>query len=263
MYVRLFSDNFYTLFYYFVLYSFVGWCLEVVYALYDDKKFVNRGFLYGPFCPMYGFGALLLIVVLKSSEHNLFLFFILAFVLISVLEYFTGFLLEKVFNTKWWDYSEDFMNIKGRVCLVFSIAWGVGSVIFIKYIHPYFSGKSKFIYTNYGRLFLNLLFIYLIIDFTLTLISIVKLNTILSQIYDVYTEARNKLDNIKENGFEKIDYEAMFKELKGRYEILFKKMQSQYSRLLEAFPFFTSEKVNKIGEGIKTKVKSLTKNKKV
>lgn len=260
MSTALFSMNFYTLLYYFALYSFGGWCVEVIYAFYQNHRFVNRGFLFGPFCPMYGFGALILIVILKPAEHNLLLFFILAFVFISVLEYFTGFLLEKAFKTTWWDYSEDFLNIKGRVCLSFSIIWGVGSVIFIKFVHPFVNGNVKFIHTNVGILVLNILFFYLIIDFIATMVSIVRLNTLLSQIYDVYIEFKNKLDNIKDSKSEVMEgYADIFKELKNRYEIIFEKIQHNYSRLTKAFPSFTVERVERIKVEIKEKVKIITK----
>lgn len=260
MNMALFSMNFYTLLYYFALYSFGGWCAEVLYAFYQDHRFVNRGFLYGPFCPMYGAGALILIVILKPAHNNLLLFFILAFVLISVLEYFTGFLLEKAFKTTWWDYSEDFLNIKGRICLSFSILWGVGSVIFIKFVHPFINGKIKFIHTKGGIIVLNIVFLYFIVDFILTMVSIMKLNTLLSQIYDVYTEFKNKLDSIKDSKSEVIEsYTDIFKELKNRYEIIFEKIQHNYSRLTNAFPSFTVERVERIKIEIKEKVKIITK----
>lgn len=260
MSIAFFSMNFYTLFYYFVLYAFGGWCAEVIYAFYKEHRFVNRGFLYGPLCPMYGFGALILIVILKPAHNNLLLFFILAFILISVLEYFTGFLLEKAFKTTWWDYSEDFLNIKGRVCLLFSIIWGVGSVIFIKFVHPFVNNYVKFVSTKAGILILNVLFLVIITDFIATLVSIVRLNTLLNQIYDVYTEFKNKLDVIKDSKSEVIEnYADIFKELKNRYEIIFDKIQHNYSRLTEAFPTFTVERVERIKSEIKEKVKIIKK----
>lgn len=115
--------NFYNLIYFFVFYSFAGWCLEVLYYFKNERRFVNRGFLYGPFCPIYGFGVLFLVVFLDNYKHNIFALFFLACFFTTVLEYITGFVLEKAFKTKWWDYTDDPFNIHGRVCLLYSLLW--------------------------------------------------------------------------------------------------------------------------------------------
>ena len=132
----LLNFNYYNLIYFFAFYSFAGWCVEVLYYFKNEHKFVNRGFLYGPFCPIYGCGAVSLVVFLDNYKNNVFVLFFLAVLLTSILEYFTGFILEKTFKTKWWDYTDDPFNIHGRVCLLYSLMWGAGEVIIIRIVHP-------------------------------------------------------------------------------------------------------------------------------
>lgn len=122
---------------YFLLYAFIGWCLETIYAFMVFGHFVKRGFLYGPICPIYGFGAILLIANLKNIKGNNFVKFIVAMVLFSVFEFAASLILEELFHQRWWDYTNEFMNIQGRICLGFSILWGLFGVIFINYVHPW------------------------------------------------------------------------------------------------------------------------------
>lgn len=261
-YWDIFTNNFYMHFYFFSIYSFIAWCMETTYATIKNHKFVNRGFLSGPFCPMYGFGALILVRVLTPLVHyNLFLFFIAATLLTSIIEYITGYILEKLFNSTWWDYSEDPFNINGRICLLFSLLWGVLSILFIKIIHPFFSNFSSIVYNYYGRLFLNILFLYFILDFTATLVSLSKLNFLLGQLNVIYTQAKSTLENFKDTASEKTEYiDIVLNELKQRYEFIYSKIQKNYSRLLTAFPEFTSKKLDSRIADLKAKVHSVLKH---
>ena len=120
----------------FYVYAFLGWCTEVIYAAFRTGKFVNRGFLNGPVCPIYGFGVVGVIVALSPLSDHLWLLFLGAVVFTSALEFFTGWLLEKVFHAKWWDYSENRLNLKGYICLEFSLIWGVAATVVVRLIHP-------------------------------------------------------------------------------------------------------------------------------
>lgn len=131
------------LFILFVIYSFLGWVLETIYASVEGKKFVNRGFLKGCFCPIYGFGAILTVETftiineyIKNEVYFIITSILASIILVTLLEYVTGFILEKVFNCKWWDYSDNFANIKGYICLSYSILWGVLVYILIELVHP-------------------------------------------------------------------------------------------------------------------------------
>lgn len=122
---------------YFFIYSFLGWVLETIYAYIVLGHFENRGFLIGPICPIYGYGMLILTVGLnKYKGHNYKLFFVAAFVL-TYFEYVAGFALDAIFGLKWWDYSNDFLNINGRICLFFTLAWGIIALVVVNYIHPF------------------------------------------------------------------------------------------------------------------------------
>ena len=115
---------------YFIIYSFLGWLLESVFKTILEKKIVNSGFLHGPFCPIYGIGAIIMYLGLNNFSKYPILVFILGFLILSIWEYIVGWGLEKLFNTKYWDYSKNKFNIKGRVCLMNSLFWGVLGMIF-------------------------------------------------------------------------------------------------------------------------------------
>ena len=120
----------------FFLYAFLGWCVEVIFHVVSQGKFINRGFLSGPVCPIYGFGVLAVVLCLEPVKGNLLVLFIGSILLTSVLEFITGFVLEKFFKDKWWDYSDRPFNICGYVCLEFSLAWGLACVLVVKAVHP-------------------------------------------------------------------------------------------------------------------------------
>lgn len=125
---------------YFFICSFIGWLLEVAYAFSVYGTFVDRGFLRGPICPIYGYGAVIMVLITdwiknKKITNSLIIFAIVA-VIATVLEYIASYFLELVFDLRWWDYTGYFLNINGRVCLIFSIFFGIAGVIFIKNIYP-------------------------------------------------------------------------------------------------------------------------------
>lgn len=121
---------------FFIIYAFVGWCTEVVFQASTKGKFINRGFLNGPVCPIYGFGMLLVLACLQPLSDNIIILFLGSVVLTTVLELFTGLILNKVFHDKWWDYSAEPFNFKGYVCLRFSLIWGLACLLIVKNIHP-------------------------------------------------------------------------------------------------------------------------------
>ena len=128
----------------FVIYAFIGWLTEVVYAYYKERKWINRGFLYGPFCPIYGIGAIAIFsmveglngLVATGSGMGLPGIFFMVFLVTSSIEWLTGYLLEKMFHAKWWDYSDEKFNIMGYVCLKFSIYWAFIGVFVIQIVNP-------------------------------------------------------------------------------------------------------------------------------
>ena len=126
---------------YFVIYSFLGWILETIFALFVLGKFVKRGFLYGPVCPIYGFGAVLIILTLKKFKGKKTKEFFISMIVFSVFEYVVSWLFEMIFHLRWWDYSNDIGNINGRISIAYSVAWGVIGLVFNEKIHPFIESK--------------------------------------------------------------------------------------------------------------------------
>ena len=174
--------------FYYVIYSFFGWCIEVAYAYKNNKKFINRGFLHGPLCPIYGACILSIIVLLSKFKGNLFELLIIATLFTSVIEYLTGFLLEKIFKTKYWDYTDDPFNLNGRICLHFSIMWGGASVAFVRIVHPIVASFiDKIPYMLEPVLFFVVL-TYLILDFHFTLKALIDFSKI-ANVFQIDTGA--------------------------------------------------------------------------
>lgn len=121
----------------FFLFAFVGWAGECLFARVVQKKWVNRGFLLGPICPIYGAGAMSMILILLPIQNrlNIFSLFIVGAIICSILEYVTSYVMEKLWNLRWWDYTGKF-NLNGRICLSASIVWGILCVFLIKIIAP-------------------------------------------------------------------------------------------------------------------------------
>lgn len=189
-----------TYFIWFIIYSFIGWVYEVIVCSIQEKKFVNRGFLNGPYCPIYGVGALLIVLLLGSIE-NVFLLFIIGAVLTCSIEYFTSWLMEKLFHARWWDYSDMPANINGRVCLPIAIVFGTMSVVLIKFVHPFISSLTSELSSSTVQYVALALLVIFVIDMVHTLTRL-------------------------------IDFEARVKEL----SVHLKNMNLQERRIIKAFP---------------------------
>lgn len=123
-------------FLYFIFYSVLGWSMETVYCSVIERRFVPRGFLYGPLCPIYGIGVLMMISWFQPFMGNPVLFYLVATVCMSAWEYFVGWFLETTTHIKYWDYSMHKFNLKGRICLWVCLMWGVLSYVVLFFIHP-------------------------------------------------------------------------------------------------------------------------------
>ena len=125
---------------YFLIYSCIGWCLEVIYAAATTGQLVNRGFLNGPVCPIYGFGMIIVLFALTPLQHSILLLYIGGVILPSALELVGGWALYKLYHTRWWDYSDFPFNIGGYICLEFCLLWGVGTLVVMRIVHPVVAG---------------------------------------------------------------------------------------------------------------------------
>ena len=119
------------LFLLFLIYSFCGYICEIVYSSIYQKKLVNRGFFCGPYCPIYGVGSLFILFTLLRFKSSPVIVYLLGALITSALEYATSFILEKIFHNKWWDYSTEKYNINGRICLLNSLLFGLGTLVII------------------------------------------------------------------------------------------------------------------------------------
>jgi len=173
----------------FFIYSVVGWIIEVIFVRIFTKKWTNRGFLIGPYCPIYGVAALTMHFLLHPYAHDLFIIFILAALLITTIEYITSYLLEKIFKTRWWDYSQLLFNIDGRVCLPHALMFGTLGVIFIAYIDPF----SMNLLNNLSSLTIAIAAIIALIIFSIDLIISLKVISKVTQ-----TAEALKKDNTSE-----------------------------------------------------------------
>ena len=183
---------------FFFIYAFLGWCTEVVYAAVNTGRFVNRGFLNGPICPVYGFGVLIVIYVLTPLKGSLPLLFLGSVVLTSALEWMTGWILEGIFHNKWWDYSDVPFNLNGYICLKFSLIWGLACLLVINIIHPLVYDVIKLIDIRVENVLVSLFLSYIAVDITATVQAILKLNKQLEQINEIAVKIRNLSDEIGE-----------------------------------------------------------------
>lgn len=152
----------------FIIYSFAGWCMEVLISLVLRKKLINRGFLVGPICPIYGVGALLLSAVLDANEPPLVIFCV-AFVGSAVLEYLASFVMERLFRVRWWDYTERPFNLNGRICLESILSFGVIGVLMLKLITPALIGLFQSLPPTILILSASIVFVTVLCDIALSL----------------------------------------------------------------------------------------------
>ena len=184
---------------YFFVYGVLGWCVEVAFAAVKEGRFVNRGFLNGPICPIYGVGVTVVVYFLTPYKDNLILLYVLSTVLVTVLEGITGYLMDKIFHHKWWDYTNQPLNIGGYVCLIFSLVWGVACVLIVRVIHPIIHKILTFIPHTLGLVMLAVLEICIFVDLYMTAAGILKLNHQLEAMAKIAAELHEISDKLGEN----------------------------------------------------------------
>ena len=282
----------YEMFMYFFIYGFLGWCTEVAYAAIRERQFVNRGFLRGPICPIYGVGVTLVVLFLEPLQNNIILLYITSVVLVTVLEGVTGFILDKVFHNKWWDYSKRPWNIGGYVCLLFSLIWGVACVFIVKFIHHIFEMGVKDFPKMLGVVLLVFLSGVLLADLYITATNILKMNKHLAYMEEIANElnsisnglgtsiykgvvevlefgdeAKEKWEDARIEAKEKWEdatgeVKERITELEKQYKELMTKPTQASKRLMKAFPGMDSRDSKQAFSDIKKRIKKLRKHKK-
>lgn len=165
----------YQLLWIFFVYAFLGWCVEVSFVALQKGHFVNRGFLNGPVCPIYGFGVIIVLACLTPLKENFVILFLGSVVLTSILEWTTGFVLEKLFRQRWWDYSNEPFNLNGYICLRYSIMWGLACVLVVDVLHPSIMTLIGLIPRTLGTVLLCLMGAVLAVDLGATLATVTKM----------------------------------------------------------------------------------------
>ena len=238
--------------------------MESVYKTIIVRKPVNSGFLYGPFCPMYGIGAVIMLLASKIS-NNILIIFLMAVTIFTVWEYVVAVVLEKLFKTKYWDYSNIRFNFQGRICLKNSIYWGILGVILVLIIQPCIEKLLNLIPDNI-LLYINIvLSIAILVDTSITIFKIMFIDKKIRQVFELGDMIKEKVSELKNTeGIEKVykeNLQKIVKELKEKEELLKFKTYKRILRLKKAFPEMHSENLAKFMkqkislETIKEKIK--------
>lgn len=219
-------------FLYFIIYSFLGWICEVIYCSIPAKRFINRGFLKGPICPVYGFGAVFVIYIMTSLNiKSHILIFIFGGIIASIIEFIADLMLEYIFHTRLWDYSNRKFNIKGRVCLLNSTLFSILSLVLMSFIHPIIMSYIRVLSNRAIIITVIICMLLLIIDISLTVSEVINLNTTLKNM-------------------------NLFKEFKKE----FSKKEFKFIRLINAFPQLEHKRYKEELNNLKIAIKEAIKN---
>lgn len=196
----------------FMIYSVIGWLIEIVVVGTKEKKFINRGFMIGPYLPIYGYSSIIMIFYLNHYKDNIVTVFLLAVIVCSIMEYLVSYFLEKIFNARWWDYSTRKFNINGRVCLTNAFAFGILGVLLVYIVNPFLEELLLKINSK------------LLIIIALWLLTIYIVDLILS--FDVTFRLKNKITKLKKDNTEEFNVKVK--------EMIESKMLNR--RIIKAFP---------------------------
>ena len=219
----------------FIIYSILGWIMEVIIVSFQQKKVTDRGFLIGPYCPIYGTGALLITIFLTKYVDDLVALFVMSSIFGAVLEYFTSYIMEKIFKTRWWDYSTHKYNLNGRSSLTTTLGFGALGVILIHFLNPFFEKVMG-----------------LFPDLVLTIVSIVLAVIILTDIIISF----NVISNIKRVDLS--DAIDTTDEITAKVKEILRSKSLLNKRLVIAFPNLKvkiPENLRKLGEMAKNNKK--------
>jgi len=205
----------------FYVYSILGWVIECVACSIEERKIIhNRGFLIGPYCPIYGFGAMYMHFFLNRYYNDPIVLFIMAVIGTSLIEYITSFIMEKIFKARWWDYSDRRFNIEGRVCLMNSFSFGILGIAFTYVINPFFLSITEKIPNLVLIIISIILFISFFIDSILT--------------FTIMNNLKKKLTNLKKDSTEELDREI--REILSKNSYYLKNLFTAFPKVKFSFP---------------------------
>lgn len=197
----------------FFIYSFLGWCMEVCVTLYTNKKMINRGFLIGPYCPIYGVGAVLITFCLDKYTSDIWVLFVMTCVLCGILEYLTSYVLEKLFRARWWDYSQRKFNLNGRVCLGNLIPFGILGILVLRVFNPW-------IFENVFQLNKMILF-----SLTIILCTVFVIDNIIT--FGIMATIKKEFNGVKKDYTERI---------RRKVNDIIRHKSKLHERVIKAFP---------------------------
>lgn len=200
----------------FIFYSMFGWIIEVIQSYIRNHKFINRGFLIGPYCPIYGFGGLAITLLLRKYLEDPLILFFMSVIICSILEYSTSYIMEKIFKARWWDYSNKKFNIDGRICLETMVPFGILGLIMSYFINPIIFGLFSLMSSNLLDMIAFIIFIIFVIDNVISF-------TIISNLKDISEDVRGD------------STERVTKKVR---KIITRSGEKLYNRIIKAFPTF-------------------------
>ena len=217
--------DFYHLMNWLIIYSFLGWVWETCYVSVKSGKFVNRGFINGPLCTIYGFGAVSVYVILRPFSDNLLYLYLGGVVVATALEYVTAVLMESIFHTSWWDYSDNKFNFQGRICLGASLGWGAFTVILFKVLHPLVESIVILYPVYVGEIGICVIGVGYVVDFAFSAAAAFRIHEKLPVIEAAMEQAKGEMlvkmhEKIASVGFAKEATLESVKERLGDVEVL-------------------------------------------
>lgn len=240
--------NIVTYFLLFMIYSVAGWIMEVTCKSFEAKKFINRGFMIGPYCPIYGWGAIFITILLKRYISDWIVLFFMSMITCGVLEYLTSYVMEKLFHARWWDYSRRKYNINGRICLETLVPFGLLGLTIMYITNPIILNALQSIPDN----ILNVIAIVLFVMFTIDgIVSLKVVSNVRATSTKLNKEAKT-MDNTEE-------ITAKVKEILRNKSVLNRRLINAYPNLQTVLKK-KKEEIKRKTDEIKEEIKSKKKN---
>lgn len=245
----------YYYFMYFIIYSFIGWIYESTFRTITHKKIINSGFLNGPLIPIYGFGATSIVLLFYNDNLSFIPLFLSSMVVTTILEYITSYLMEKIFNARWWDYSDKPFNINGRVYLLGALVFGSFSVIVINYVHPHIINLVSKISMNSIYIISASMFIILLYDFSYTTINLLNLDKKIKKL-ELKIQTFTGKDIISPSDLKEYLKYKISSDLEDHKSVMSSadKHKAQIKRLIKTFPKLSFNRNKHIWEALKEKL---------
>lgn len=182
----------------FFILSIIGWVGESLYCSLAKGKFVNRGFLTGPMCPIYGTGAVVFMVALTPFSEKWYLVLLIGMILADTVEYITSFLMEKLFHARWWDYSNKFLNINGRICFRHTCYWGLTSLVYIYLFQPFYLSIYLRVPEKIRYIVLGVIFFLFILDLINAVKNAIDVRKFMNKLHALSESASAAKEEFKE-----------------------------------------------------------------